>query len=74
MKFKFKKKVLKLEISTFKSLLIFLSLYEFDNFYIKITSEKDEKFCGFVCAQNKFEKIFDYLSWKLDIFSTKRFF
>ena len=44
MKFKFKKRVLKLEISTFKSLSHFLSLYEFDNFYIPKTTEKDEKF------------------------------
>jgi len=35
MKFKFKKRILKLEISTFKSLSYFLSLCEFDNFYIQ---------------------------------------
>jgi len=35
MKFKLKKRILKLEISTFKSLLYFLSLCEFDNFYIQ---------------------------------------
>jgi len=36
MKFKLKKKkILKLEISTFKSLSYFLSLYEFGNFYIQ---------------------------------------
>ena len=34
MKFKLKKKVLKLEISTFEKLLYFFSFYEFDNFYI----------------------------------------
>ena len=33
-----------LEISTFKSLSHFLSLYEFDNFYIPLRAEKDEKF------------------------------
>ena len=37
MKFEFKKRVLKLEISTFKSLPHFLSLYEFGNFYIPKT-------------------------------------
>jgi len=41
MKFKLKKKILKLEISTFKSLSYFLSLCEFDSFYIqKIMSLK----------------------------------
>jgi len=44
MKFKFKKRVLKLEISTFKNLPHFLNLYEFDNFYIKLRAEKDRKF------------------------------
>ena len=47
MKFEFKKRVLKLEISTFKSLSHFLSLYEFDNFYVtyqKLRAEKDENF------------------------------
>jgi len=44
MKFKFKKKVLKFEISIFKSLPRFLSLYEFRNFYISKTTKKDGKF------------------------------
>jgi len=53
MKFKFKKRVLKLEISTFKSLPHFLSLYEFDLIftYQKLRAEKDGIFfslCGFV--------------------------
>jgi len=52
MKFKFKKRVLKLEISIFKSLPHFLSLYEFDNFYTKNELKKTEKIffslCGFV--------------------------
>jgi len=53
MKFKLKKRILKLEISTFKSLSHFLSLCEFGNFYIqKIMSSKRWKiffsFCWFV--------------------------
>jgi len=45
MKFKFKKRILKLKISTFKSLPHFLSLYEFVIFtYQKLRAEKNEKF------------------------------
>jgi len=45
MKFKFKKRVLKLEISTFKNFPHFLSLYfEFGNFYIQKTIAEKENF------------------------------
>jgi len=50
MKFKFKKKILKLEISTFKSLSHFLNLCEFGNFYIqKIMSWKRWKIFFSLC-------------------------
>jgi len=52
MKFKFKKWILKLEISTFKSLSHFLSLCEFGNFYRKLWAKKDGKFSSLLLVYN----------------------
>jgi len=58
-----KKRILKLEISTFKSLSHFLSLYvEFSNFYIKNYKLKRRKIffllCGFVTCLKQIWKNF----------------
>ena len=75
-KFKFKKSVLKLEISTFERLLYFLSFCEFDNFYILKTTSWKRFFSlrGSLTCPKKFTKIFVYLLWKLEAFLTKSFF